>query len=77
MRPCARAQATGYFESKLRPRAANGEHMSKSYGTLATLTLVLGACAGGGPPSPDGGLAFAMPKPPSATYVTSDTLERT
>lgn len=42
---------------------------------LPILCLTLGACAGTGGPSPDGGLAYAMPNSPTAQYVYSDSLE--
>lgn len=41
--------------------------------TLATASLVLAACGGGGPPSP-AGLGFSLPDPATVTYVSGDTV---
>lgn len=38
------------------------------------LVLVLGACAGGGPPAPPG-LSVGVPSPADVTYITGDTLQ--
>ncbi len=40
---------------------------------LAVASLALAACGGGGPPSP-AGLAYSLPDPATATYVTGDTM---
>lgn len=49
--------------------------MTAQRAIVPSLCLILGACAGASGPSPDGGLAYAMPDPPTAQYVYSDSLE--